>query len=309
MCDHRARIGLAFAAFAVVTAPLLSAQAPQGKPEVISPQGKAFYARPDADGAVAKADAALAADPDNVTLLLAAARARDVTTQYNASIDIYSKVIALAPSDVRGYRFRGHRYISTRRFPEAVKDLVRARSLAPTSFDVAYHLGLAYFLSGDFSKAALEYARCLGSKEEGTLPEGWRSCAAAAKTDDDRVAITDWLYRADRRAGLHADAKARLKGIVEGMTVKENTAYYQALLFYKGLRTEDDVLAPKTLQDNTFVTTAFGVANFYLAEKREADACRLLNAIVADDLHWNGFGFIAAETELSGRLRKVCTGR
>jgi tetratricopeptide (TPR) repeat protein len=281
-----------------------AAQQAEARPQVVSPLGKSFFGRPDGDGGIAKADAALAAEPGSVSLMIAAGRARDAALQYNEAIELYSKAIAAAPSG-----FRGHRYISTRRFADAIKDLEKARTLAPSSFDVAYHLGLGYFLAGDFRKAHAEYRRCLSSKEEGSLPEGWRSCAGAASTDDDRVALTDWLYRADRRDGQHADAAAVLAKIAEGMAVKENTAYYQALLFYKGLRTEDDVLAPKTLQDNTFVTTAFGLANFYLAEKRETDACRLLKAIVADDTHWNGFGFIAAETELSGRLRKVCVPR
>jgi len=300
----------ALAALAVLTIPFPAfSQQAEERPQVVSSLGKSFFARSDSDGSIVKADAALAADPGNVALMIAAGRARDAVFQYNEAIDVYSKAIAAAPSDVRGYRFRGHRYISTRRFPDAIRDLERARTLAPASFDVAYHLGLAYFLSGEFSRAAEEYGRCLASKEEAALPEGWRSCAAAAKSDDDRVAIADWRYRALRRAGRHGPATQSLGTIVEGMAVKENTAYYQALLFYKTLRSEDDVLAPKTLQDNTFVTTAFGLANFYLAEKREADACRLLRAIVADDLHWNGFGFIGAETELAGRLQKICQPR
>ncbi|HSK08409.1 MAG TPA: hypothetical protein VK911_02440 [Vicinamibacterales bacterium] len=286
--------------------PAPPAQATQPAPQVVSPLGKSFYGRPDSDGAIAKADTALAADPANVDLVLAAARARDAAFQYAEAIPLYGKAISAAPADVRGYRFRGHRYISTRRFPEAIQDLEKARTLAPGSFDVAYHLALAYFLSGEFGKAADEYGRCLSWTDTAALPEGWRSCAAAAATDEDRVAITDWQYRALRRAGRHPAAVRSLAAIAEGMAVKENAAYYQALLFYKGRRTEDEVLAPKTLEDNTFVTTAYGVATFYLAEKRQADACRLLRAIVADTPHWNGFGFIAAETDLSGRMKEAC---
>ncbi|MBP1634189.1 MAG: hypothetical protein H6Q10_763 [Acidobacteria bacterium] len=283
-----------------------SIQDPAGAPEVISPFGRRFYARPDADGAIARAEAALATNPADVDLLLAAARAHDAALQFSASIPLYTKAIAVAPADVRAYRFRGHRYISTRRFAGAVKDLERARVLAPASFDVAYHLGLAYFLSGEFRKAADEYGRCLASREEGALPEGWRSCAGAARADEDRVAITDWRYRALRRAGRRDMAAGLLAGIHEDLAVKENAAYYQALLFYRGLRTEDEVLAPKTLEDNTFVTTAYGVANYYAAEKRQADACRVLRAIVADEPRWNGFGFIAAETDLSSRMAAAC---
>jgi len=283
--------------------------APQAAPapEVTSALGRRFFAKPDADGAIAGADAALAASPGDLDLLLAAARARDAALQFSGSIPLYSQAIAGAPEDVRAYRFRGHRYISTRRFAEAARDLEKARALAPASFDVAYHLALAYFLQGEFGKAADEYGRCLASTAEGPLPAGWRSCAAAARSDDDRVAIADWRYRALRRAGRRGPAAQLLATIREGMAVKENAAYYQALLFYRGLRTEDEVLAPKTLEDNTFVTTAYGLASYYAAEKRTHDACRLLRAIVADEPHWNGFGFIAAEADLSTRLAVACT--
>ena len=276
------------------------------EPEVTSPFGRRFYAKPDADGAIAKADAALAVSPGDPDLLLAAARARDAALQFSGSIPLYTKAIAAAPGDVRAYRFRGHRYISTRRFAEAARDLEKARALAPASFDVAYHLALAYFLLGDFARAADEYGRCLASSDAGPLPEGWRSCAAIARSDADRVAIIDWRYRALRRAGRRAPAAQLLSTVGEGLAVKENAAYYQALLFYRGLRTEDDVLGPKTLEDSTFVTTAYGLASYYVAEKRLPDACRLVRAIVADEPHWNGFGFIAAEADLSGRLATAC---
>src|SRR5512136_85994 len=82
------------------------------KPEVVSPLGKSFFARPDTAGAIAKADAALAMDPKNIDLLLAAAAARAAALQFTEAIRLYTQVIALAPGDVRAYRFRGHRYIS-----------------------------------------------------------------------------------------------------------------------------------------------------------------------------------------------------
>ena len=130
-------------------------QTPAGqKPQVVSPLGKQFFAKADADGAIAKADVALAAEPNNLDLLIAAARARDTALQFDASIAMYTKAIGLAPNDVRAYRFRGHRYISTRKFDLAIKDLERATALAPSSYDVAYHLGLAYFMTAQFPAAA-----------------------------------------------------------------------------------------------------------------------------------------------------------
>ena len=132
------------------------AQAPAA-PELTTLLGRAVFARPDADGAIAKADAALAADSRNVELILAAARARDVALQFHAAIEVYTRGLAIAPTDVRLLRFRGHRYISIRRFDLAVADLQKAVALAPSSFDVTYHLGLAHYLRGEFDDAARVY--------------------------------------------------------------------------------------------------------------------------------------------------------
>jgi tetratricopeptide (TPR) repeat protein len=279
-------------------------QSPQAvatqRPEVVSPLGKNFFAKPGADGAIAKADAALASEPSNVDLMIAAARARDAALQFGESIRLYTRAIAAAPGDVRGYRFRGHRYVSTRRFDLAVTDLEKAVKLAPSSYDVTYHLGLAHYLKGEFASAAEVYRGCLAAKEPaGKLPEGWRDCSTVARDDESRIAMSDWFYRALRRAGLHDEARRLLGGVAESLPIKENEAYYRALLFYKGLRTEAQILQPAAFNENTGVTTGYGVANFYLVEGKTERACALFSRLVEDELHWNAFGFIAAETELT----------
>jgi len=323
------------------------AQTPAGqKPQVVSPLGKQFFAKADADGAIAKADAALAAEPNNLDLLVAAARARDTALQFDASIAMYTKAIGLAPNDVRAYRFRGHRYISTRKFDLAIKDLERAIALAPSSYDVAYHLGLAYFMTAQFPAAATTYRACLERKTPGpALPAGWRDCAALsggaapaasggaaaagggaaaasggagaaggraaaagggaaasaaqAPDDDSRMGVSDWLYRSYRRAGRAEEAMVLLSGIRDGLTVKENEAYYRALLFYKGVGTEAQVLPAEAFKENTGVSVGYGLANYYLAEGQTVKACALMRRLVQDDAHWNAFGYIGAETELT----------
>ena len=270
-----------------------------GKPQVVSPLGKSHFARPDADGAIDKADRALAADPGNVNLMIAAGRARDNQWQYTEAITIYSLAITKAPDDVRGYRFRGHRYISTRRFDLAVIDLEKAVALAPSSFDVAYHLALAYFLTGRFDRAAAVYRGCLDTKKPaGPLPDGWRDCSTVGADDESRIAISDWLYRTLRRSGRHDEAKRLLGTVAEGLPIKENEAYYRALLFYKGVRTEDQVLDAAAFDTNTGVTTGYGVGNQYLVEGQTERACAVFRRLVEAE-QWNGFGFIAAETDLT----------
>ena len=95
------------------------------------------------------------------------------------------------------------------------------------------------------------------------------------------------------------EASRLLAGIRDGMAVKDNEAYYRALLFYKGLRTEAQALPDEAFKENTGVTVGYGLANFYLAEGQAERACALLRRLVEDEAHWNAFGFIGAETELT----------
>lgn len=291
----------------VSLAPRAAARSGQaaGAPEITTRLGRPVYARPDGDGAIAKADAALAAEPRNVDRLLAAARARDAALQFHAAIDVYTKALAIAPDDVRVLRFRGHRYISIREFDRAAADLQRAAELAPSSFDVTYHLGLAHYLRGDFAAAVRAYRSCLDyAGPTQTLPEGWRSCTTTKATANDRVAVSDWLYRALRRAGRHDEARALATGVADGLDVGENEAYYTALRFYRGAVDEAGAMTPTTTRENRLVTVGYGVATFHLANGDTARACPLLQRIAAEP-NWNAFGVIAAEVDLT-RTPRIC---
>jgi tetratricopeptide (TPR) repeat protein len=90
--------------------------------------------------------------------------------QMDSAIGIFSTGLQKFPNSWKLYRFRGHRYISTRRFQEAIQDLKTAAKLmqgtapelepdgipnkinTPLStyqYNVWYHLGLARYLLND----------------------------------------------------------------------------------------------------------------------------------------------------------------
>jgi tetratricopeptide (TPR) repeat protein len=299
------RIAIASLVLVSMAVALAAAQAPADRrPELTTLLGREVFARPDSDGAIAKADAALAADPRNLDLILAAARARDVALQFHAAIEVYTRGLAIAPSDVRLLRFRGHRYISIRQFERAVADLQRAVELAPSSFDVTYHLALAHYLRGEFAAAAAVYRSCLDATTPGQLPPGWRSCTTTRTTDNDRVAVSDWLYRSLRRAGRHDEARALLSPFVAGLKVGENEAYYTALRFYRGDVAEAQAMTPATKNENRLVTVGYGIAVHYGANGDGERACDLLQRIAAEP-NWNAFGVIAAEADLA-RSPGIC---
>ena len=274
---------------------------PLAEPQATSLLGGALYARPDSAGILEEPDQALREHPDSVELLIAAARERRNVWHYRQAMALYTRAAELAPGDWRPYRFRGHRHLSVREFDDGIRDLERARDLAPLNWDVAYHLGLAYFLAGRFDDAADEYMRCLAlddSPEAQALQgETFRSCSENADDVESRVAMTEWATRALLRAGRSEDAETLLAGVAEDWAVEENVAYFHDLLYHKGVMSLDDLL--RGVDEGTYrlETVGYGIVNQFLVQGDTARAVEILHTLVADPW-WPGFGRLAAEAEL-----------
>ena len=274
---------------------------PEPGPQTTSLFGEALYAMEDTTGAVEEADLALAQAPDDVELIIAAGRVRRNFWQYREAMELYSRAVDLAPGDWRPYRFRGHRHISLREFDRAITDLETARELAPSNWDVSYHLGLAYYLAGRFADAADEYVRCLAMAESeeatGTQSETFRSCSQNSTDPESFVAMTEWAVRASLRAGRAVRVSELLAQVPEGLEIGENLAYYHDLLFYKGVMTAEELLNPGPDAPYRKETVGYGVANWLIVEGDTAQAIQLLEELV-EDPWWPGFGRISAEVEL-----------
>ena len=221
--------------------------------------------------------------------------------EYHKAIEIFSEGIKIFPDDARMYRHRGHRYISTRNFHLAIDDLEKAAMLIlnkkdkiepdglpnykniPTSTlqsNIWYHLGLAYYLSGNFGKALHCYAECM----------------KVSVNNDMLVATSHWFYMTLRRMEREKEAAALLLPISEKMDIIENDAYHQLLLFYKGEIAEKELLdeGQDALQNTTL---AYGVANWHCYNGNEEKGSQLLKGILASD-YWPAFGYIAAEADV-----------
>ncbi|HUF27215.1 MAG TPA: tetratricopeptide repeat protein [Gemmatimonadaceae bacterium] len=282
-------------------------------PEAVSLLGTKLFARVDS-GDVARADSLLAAGPPETTRLIEAGNSYAAAWRFNEAVQLYTRAIEAEPANPLPYRFRGHRYISLRRFDDAIEDLERASSLDTLSFDIAYHLGLAHYLTGHWDRAADVYRRCLSHavnpelmalERSGRLPATYRSCMRNATHDDSRVAMTDWYYRTLRRGGRDDEAATLLASIEEGMSVTANESYYNALLFYKGLRSDTALLAFAQSDSVRFSTAGYALGAHHLVEGDTAAALQLFDRISRGG-HWPGFGVIAAEVELTrlGRRRR-----
>jgi dipeptidyl aminopeptidase/acylaminoacyl peptidase len=288
--------------------------------EATSLLGEALY-RPNPAPAVrerqeaqlAAARTALERTPGNADSLIWLGRRTAYLGRYNEAITIFSDGIEQHPNDARMYRHRGHRYITVRQLPLAIRDFEKAVTLVrgkpdevepdgqpnargiPTSSlqsNIWYHLGLAYYLSGDFPNALRAYREHLKIRNN---PDGL-------------VAMSHWMYMALRRSGNDAEAAKVLVPITKDMDVIENGSYHKLLLLYKGELRPEEVLsnfgANGGLDD---VTTAYGVGNWHLYNGRREQAQEIFERILSVKSQWAAFGYISAEAEMK-RLSATAAG-
>lgn len=220
---------------------------------------------------------------------------------YQKAIETYTKGISTFSEDARFYRHRGHRYISVRELDRAISDLEKAAQLIEGTEDIVepdgipnrlnqpvsslhtniyYHLGLAYYLKGHWSKAL----------------EHFQNCYDASTNDDMRVAASHWLYMILRRMDEPEEAEQLLETISEDMNIIENDRYHQLLLFYKGEMDEKELRGNGSSGSSEAVR--YGIAHWHQYNNNPEKARELYQQLL-DDGNWAGFGYIAAEAEMA----------
>lgn len=273
-------------------------------PEVYKPPPMSPEARREAKAKLAEARAAYEKNKGDADALIWLGRRTAYLGRFDEAIRIYTEGVRKHPRDARMYRHRGHRYVTTRRHVEAVRDLERAAQLikgkddevepdglpnarnTPTGTlgsNVWYHLGLARYLLGDFHGAL----------------EAYRECEKFSKNPDMLVATSHWLYMTLRRLKREEEARRVLEGIQPGMDVFENGDYYRLLLMYKGETTPERLLADasKEMQGVGYATVAYGVGNWHVYNGQPGKALRLFLELMQLPQR-TSFGYIAAEAEL-----------
>ncbi len=224
---------------------------------------------------------------------------------YKNAIRIFSSGLALHPNDARLYRHRGHRYLTIRCFDDAIKDFEMAGKLIkgkadevepdglpnaqniPTSTlqsNIWYHLGLAYYLKGDYSNALKAY-------------EGAQK---VSKNNDMKAATVYWHYMTLRRSGKKKHAARMLRAFDTNIEVIENADYLKLLRLNNGEVKAEELLAGIRGEANTLgsASTGYGIGNYFLYNGDREKAMTLFREIVAGN-QWASFGYIAAEAELS----------
>lgn len=247
-----------------------------------------------------EAKAKYEAAPDVIENIIWYGRRKAYLGDYIKAIDIFTEGIKKYPEEPRFYRHRGHRYISIRKFKEAIEDFKKAKELTAGKEDtiepdgmpntqniplttlkgnIAYHLGLAYYLTNDLENAINTY------KERLIL----------ARNDDNKVSLLHWYYMALRRLDRNEDAKKILEPVHKDMEIIENMAYHQLCLFYKGVIKLEDFTGSKytSIMNDA---ARYGIANWYLYNNQKDEAKEVFEKLLAGK-GWASFGYIAAEAD------------
>lgn len=257
--------------FTSLTAVLLLAATagfPQDEAQYVSAAGKKYYAQPDAK--------------ENVAALIALGDAHAALWNHKEAIRVYGRAFALDPNNATLHQQRGHRYLSIRELARARADLEKAVALDPKLQGAWYYLGVLDFAEGRFDKAALDFEKNL-----------------ALQGDDVAKAIgtVDWLYSSYRRGKQDEKAQKLLARVTPELKIEGNPRlYFNRTLFYKGLKTEDELLAGAS-SDLERTTLLYGMASFHLANGDARKAREYMEKAVGTTA-WVGLAFIAAERDL-----------
>lgn len=222
---------------------------------------------------------------------------------YQDAIKAYSKGLEEFPESYKLRRHRGHRYMTVRELELAIVDFTESVGLIEQSdvreheYDakgkahgtyehwVWYHIGLYYYLHGDYETAAGAFERCVDT----------------AETGDMLIGVSDWLYNIYRRMGQDEKAELLLSRIPVDIEVDTTYPYYKRVMLYKGEFTPDDILdnnKPIEEWNGRDMTVAYGLGNWY-AYQGKSDKADALHKAVIKTPFWSTWAYLAAEKEQS----------
>lgn len=225
-------------------------------------------------------------------------------SRFDEAIDVFTKGLQHHANAPELLRHRGHRYITLRKFDNAIGDLttaadaVRGRPiqiepdgvpnryntpLSNLQFNIWYHLALAHFLKGDYAEAEVAYD----------------SCKIYLTNPDLLVAFADWYYMTLVRLGKTDEAALLLDAITPDLEIVENGGYFNRLMMYKGEFAPEILLSfDQITEENelTVVTQGYGAA-FYYEMQGDTARARAIREQILKTSYWAAFGYIAAEAD------------
>ncbi|WP_421875560.1 tetratricopeptide repeat protein [Marinoscillum sp.] len=240
--------------------------------------------------------------PDSLDNIIWYGRRLAYLGRYNDAIRMYSVGLDLYPNSYKLLRHRGHRYITIRQFDKAIEDLQKAafyarpvrnsiepdglpnrlnKPLSNDKFNIWYHLGIAYYLKGNYDKAISSFKQCM----------------EYADNDDLVVATSNWFYMTYKKIGNETAANDLLKPINKRMEIIEYTPYHQLLLMHKEVYNVVTILDYAQSENNSIdPTLGYGVANYY-SYSNQVDLAKDLFERILRNPAWDSFGYIATEVD------------
>ena len=213
---------------------------------------------------------------------------------YKEAIKLFTLGIKTHPNDARFYRHRGHRYISTRQYDNAISDFEKAVQLIDQKKDqiepdglpnakniplstlhgnIWYHLGLAYYLKNDMNNAL----------------KAFNNRSVTHKYDDNIVSGGHWLYMINRRLNKIEESNTVINEVHQNMDIIENMSYHQSCLFYKGLLKESEIVIDEV--------ALYSLANWYVYEKNDTVKAKQYYQNLLGTGNPYSFAYIAGEAD------------
>ena len=213
---------------------------------------------------------------------------------YKEAIKLFTLGIKTHPNDARFYRHRGHRYISTRQYDNAISDFEKAVQLIDQKTDqiepdglpnakniplstlhgnIWYHLGLAYYLKNDMNNAL----------------KAFNNRSVAHKYDDNIVSSGHWLYMIYRRLNKIEESITVVNEVNQNMDIIENISYHQSCLFYKGVLKESEIVIDEV--------ALYSLANWYVYEKNDTLKAKTYYQKLLSTGNPYSFAYIAGEAD------------
>lgn len=245
-------------------------------------------------------------DPNNHDHIIWYGRRLAYLGKYQEAINIFSEGLRKFPQSYKLYRHRGHRYITIRQFDLAIDDLQNAafyasnavndiepdgipnaynRPLSNSKYNIWYHLGLAYYLKGNYDKAISSYKKCMQFSDNNDL----------------KVATTNWLYATYSKIGNEDASTVLIEEIPGKMRLIENRLYHDLIMLYRGFITPDVVIRRNSSNGEINATIGYGLGNWYLINGDVNSALNIFTRVL-DGTQVDSFGYIASEIEMNNLI-------
>ncbi len=196
--------------------------------------------------------------------------------RYREAIGAYDKAASLLPGDIRAYRGRAGRYLSTLQPEKAKADFIRCLELGGDRLDCIYRIGLCDYYAGNYadSNAKFEEAMPLCDDEMG-------------------IAVIYWHTLGSFRGG---GEPCLLKRYREGMDAGHHTAYEKAVRLFSGKIAADEILRQleNERDDMEFVIILYGICVYLQSRGLERKAGDLMEALLSRDTFWFCYAYLAA---------------